>query len=119
MANEKQTRLTNEAVRNYKFLKEMYADSYFPDIVVDKGRDILLNLCFQIEQQQPKNLDELYELTHEATEEFNELQNDFADHDSEIETGARECIAEDFLFIAHEYGFEEADVEELIGTRDW
>lgn len=119
MDDEKQIRLTNEAVRNHTFLKEMYDDSYFPNKVVDKGRDVLLDLCFQLEQQLPKELMKLYELTHAATEEFNELQNDFSDHDSEIETVARDCIAEDFAFIATAYGFADADIEELIATRDW
>ena len=38
---------------------------------------------------------------------------------SEIETAARDCIAVDFEFISKSYGFIEADVEELIATRDW
>jgi len=28
-------------------------------------------------------------------------------------------IAEDFWFVASAYGFTDADVEELIATRDW
>ena len=96
----------------------MYADDYFPNQVVDKGRDILFNLCLKIEADQPKNLAHLYELTHAATDDFNDLQDDFDSQGSEIETGARECIAADFEFIANAYGFD-ADVEELIATRDW
>lgn len=115
---KKQEELANEPVRNYSFLKEMYEDSYFPNKLVDKGKAILIGLCFKIEQQNPKTLDELYELTHAATDKFNDLQEDFEEADSEIETGARECIAEDFAFVAKAYGFE-ADIEELIATRDW
>ncbi|RTQ51759.1 hypothetical protein EJV47_07515 [Hymenobacter gummosus] len=115
---KKQEELTNEAVRNYAFLKEMYEDSYFPNKLVDKGKAILVGLCFKIEQKQPKTLDELYKLTHAATDKFNDLQSDFYEADSEIETGARECIAVDFAFVAGAYGFE-ADIEELIATRDW
>lgn len=116
---KKQTDLSNEVVRNYSFLEEMYDDDYFPNKIVDKGKAILLNLCFQIEQKQPKNLEELYELTHAATDKFNDLQVDFDENDSEIETVARECIAKDFEFIATSYGFKNADIEELIATRDW
>ena len=107
-----QTVLKNEKVKQYSFLSEMYKDTYFPDKCVDKGKEILIDLCFQIEQSHPKSLDELYMLTHTATDKFNDLQDDFYENESEIETAARECIAEDFEFIAHSYGFEDADAEE-------
>jgi hypothetical protein len=114
----KQESLTNEVLRDYFFLKEMYEDSYFPDKLVRKGQLILVRLCAAIEQQQPTTLAQLYKLTHAATAKFNDLQEEFWAADSEIETAARDCIAVDFRFIATAYGFE-ADMEELIATRDW
>jgi len=96
----------------------MYDDSYFPTRLVDKGKAILLRLCEAIEADKPTDLDALYALTHAATEEFNELQEEFDDSGSEIETAARECIAGDFAFIANAYGFD-ADIEELIAPREW
>jgi Family of unknown function (DUF5713) len=57
--------------------------------------------------------------TETATEEFNALESEFEAAGSEIETVARELIAEDFWFVASAYGFAEADVEELIAARDW
>ncbi|MCB2410298.1 DUF5713 family protein [Hymenobacter lucidus] len=115
---QQQAQLQNEAARTYSFLAEMYQDSYFPNNLVDKGKAILVALCFDIEQQQPKDLEELYALTHAATEEFNDLQEEFWEANSEIETAARDCIAVDFDFVAKAYGFE-ADMEELTATRDW
>lgn len=115
----KQTDLTNEQVKNYPFLREMYEDEYYPNNLVDKGKDILTNLCAHIEQKPLKNLEELYTLTHAATDKFNNLQEEFDENDSEIETVARECIGADFKFIATSYGFKDADIEELIATRDW
>ena len=50
---------------------------------------------------------------------FNDLQEEFLEQDCEIETVAREAIAEDFLAIAKSYGFSDAEVEELIANRDW
>lgn len=117
--SKSQTDLKNEVTRNYSFLKDMYSDPYFPDKLVDKAKAILIDLCFEIEQKQPKGLDELYELSHVATEKFNDLQEEFYENDSEIETVARECIGADFEFIAFSYGYKDADVEELIATRDW
>ncbi len=114
----KQTELTNAKLKDYAFLDCMYNDSYFPKFLVDKCKNILLNLCGDIETDKPKNLTELYTLTHRATNEINNLQDEFFKNDSEIETGARECLGADFDYIAKAYGFD-ADIEELIATRDW
>jgi hypothetical protein len=110
---------TNQQVANHAFLRGMYEDGYFPDHVVDKGKAILLRLCERIEAERPSNLAALYVLTEAATEEFNALEAEFEAAGSEIETVAREVIAEDFWFMASAYGFAEADVEELVATRDW
>jgi hypothetical protein len=110
--------ITNESLRDYPFLKEMSEDTYFPEFLVNKGRQILVRLCENIELQKPQGEAALYVLTHAATEEFNALAREFEDNDSEIETVARDCIGTDFGFIAEAYGFS-ADPEELIATRDW
>lgn len=114
-----QENIQNSELKRFSFLEEMYKDSYFPNHVVDKGKAILINLCLKIEAEKPKTLEDLYPLTHQATDQFNELENDFYENGSEIETAARECIAADFESIAIAYGFEDADIEELIATRDW
>ena len=113
-----QTELNNAKIKNYKFLDCMYSDSYFPKFLVDKCKNILLGLCQEIETEKPKNLTELYKLTHNATNKINDLQDEFFKNDSEIETGARECLGADFEYLSKAYGFE-ADIEELIATRDW
>lgn len=110
--------ITNKAMAAYPFLAEMYEDDYFPNALVDKGKAILVRLCEQIEADQPESLDDLYALTHAATEEFNDLAVEFEEEDSEIETGARDAIGGDFAAIAEAYGYD-AEVEELTGTREW
>ncbi|MEU8677634.1 DUF5713 family protein [Streptomyces sp. NPDC048560] len=111
--------VTNQQVAEHAFLQQLYADAYYPDHVVDKGRAILLRLCERIEAERPSDLAALYVLTHAATEEFNQLDAEFVVAGSEIETVAREEIGGDFWFVASAYGFSAADGEELIGTRDW
>ncbi|MET9919269.1 DUF5713 family protein [Streptomyces sp. NPDC059605] len=111
--------ITNQQVNEDLLLHQMYADEYFPDHVVDKGKAILLRLCERIEAEQPADLPALYVLTQAATEEFNLLESEFEAAGSEIETVAREDIGESFWFVATAYGFTDADVEELIATRDW
>ncbi|MEU3215206.1 DUF5713 family protein [Streptomyces sp. NPDC006971] len=111
--------ITNQQIAEHAFLKLLYEDSYFPDHVVDKGRAILLRLCERIEAEQPSDLAALYVLSHAATEEFNLLEAEFEAAGSEIETVAREEIAEDFWIVASAYGFTDADVEEMIAPREW
>ncbi|MFD4240910.1 DUF5713 family protein [Streptomyces sp. NPDC058525] len=111
--------ITNQRVAEHVFLRHMYGDSYYPDHVVGQGGAILLRLCERIEADQPSDLKALYALTQAATEEFNLLEAEFEAAGSEIETVAREWIAEDFWFVASAYGFTDADVEELIAGRDW
>jgi len=111
--------ITNDKLSDHKFLADMYSDGYFPDFLVDKGKAILVHLCEQIESDKPADLDALYKLTHAATDAFNELQEEFHANESEIETAARDCIGMDFEFIVKAYGYDDADVEELIATRDW
>lgn len=90
----------NTRIASYGFLRGMYRDGYFPDRLVDKGAAILLRLCERIEAERPADLEALYALTDVATKEFNALETDFDEAGSEIETVAREVIAEDFRFIA-------------------
>jgi hypothetical protein len=111
--------LANEQIKSHAFLQCMYQDAYFPKHLVDKGKQILVRLCERIENEKPADEAALYVLTHAATNDFNDLAEEFIEADSEMETGARECIASDFDFIAKAYGFANADMEELIGTRDW
>ena len=99
-------------------LKGMYDDNYFPDFLVDKCKNILLNMCETIEDKNPQNLEELYKITQASTEEINELEEEFDDNDSEIETVARDCLGSEFEKIAKAYGYE-PDIEELIATRNW
>ena len=102
-----------------ELLKGMYQDGYFPNFLVDKVRDVLLDACREIEAQSPSSLAELYSITCEATERINDLQEEFYANESEIETAARDDIAVSFGVIATTYGFPEADLEELVATRDW
>ncbi|HEU0177581.1 MAG TPA: DUF5713 family protein [Blastocatellia bacterium] len=110
--------ITNDKLKNYPFLEEMYKDDYFPTFLVDKGKAILVRLCEAIEAEKPADNDSLLRLTHAATDEFNALDQELVENGSEIETIAREIIAENFEIIVKAYGFD-IDTEDVIGTRDW
>lgn len=110
--------ITNEQILNHDWLVGMYNDDYYPKKAVDKIKEILLEVCENIEQQHPKNLDELYLLTNQGVEKTNDLNDEFGEN-SEIETVARGYIADEFEYIAKAYGYIDADREELISARDW
>lgn len=111
--------IENPTMAGYEFLAEMYADDYFPDALVAKGEAILRELCERIEAERPADLPALYALSREATVRFNDLQEELLAAGSDIETAAREWIAEDFGAIADAYGFTDADLEKLISPRHW
>ncbi len=110
--------LQNLTMKDHSFLPSMYSDPYFPNDCVDKVKEVLIALCRRIEANNDLDLEGLYRLTHASTEDINDLETCFAEQDSEIETAAREAIADAFATIANAYEFE-ADVEELIATRTW
>ncbi len=110
--------LTNDHTSTYTFLSDMEHDPYFPPELVAKGKRILIDLCLQIEAKRPQTSQQLTELTRVATERFNQLGSEFEAYGSELETVARENIAQDVAFIAQAYGFQE-DVEVLIENREW
>jgi hypothetical protein len=110
--------IANEKLKDHVFLAPMLKDKYYPEALVQKGAAILRDLCLSIEREKPGDLASLYALTHAATRKFNSLEGEFLDQGSEIETVAREAIAQEFENIAVAYGIE-ADVEEMIAPRNW
>ena len=111
--------LSNESMKDYSFLKDMYNDGYFPNFLVDKIKIILIELCEKIEKENPNNSESLFVLTHAATDKINDLADEFGENDSELETGARESMAADFQSITNAYGFNDVNIEDVIATRDW
>jgi hypothetical protein len=108
---------TNPDILKRELLAEMVGDDYFPQHLVRKGQQLLLDLAARIELQKPAG-EAVYALTHATTEAFNDLQEEFLAEDSEIETAAREAIGADVEFILKTYGYD-VDIEEAISPRDW
>ena len=114
-----QQELNNAYAREYAFLDALYQDPTYPTHVLDKIKDILIGVCGQIERSEIKSTIELYQLTHAATEMINDLEEEFFEADSELDTMAAEVLAGDFIFIAEAYDFDDAEVEEMIAPRMW
>jgi hypothetical protein len=113
------TSITNQKILNHDFLSGMYSDGYFPDFLVDKIKNILLDVCKKIEENNPKSDQDLFSITHSAVERINDLEEEFEENDSELETAAREVMGADFDFIVKTYGFNDVDIEDVIAPREW
>jgi exonuclease VII small subunit len=102
---------------NYKLLDEMYQDEYYPDFLVDEVRDALQKVVDLLESGET-NTEVVQETLDEAVSSINDLQEEFDENDSEIETVARECIAADVAYILEWFDIP-IDTEEAIRERDW
>lgn len=102
---------------NYNLLDEMYRDEYYPDFLVDKVKDALQNVIDLLESGET-DIVGVQEKLDEAVCDINDLQEEFEDNDSEIETVARECIAKSVSYILEWFDIP-IDIENAIGERDW
>ncbi|TDN38687.1 hypothetical protein E4631_22040 [Hymenobacter sp. UV11] len=84
---------------------------------VDKVKAAIQRVVTYLEKG-PASTKKVQKKLDDMTMTINELQNDFADHDSEIETGARESIAETVERILTHFKVD-IDIEEALRERDW
>jgi len=102
---------------DFVYLKDMYEDAYFPEVLVDKLRDILKEVVVFIEEGN-RSQQEIQDVLDETVTKINELQEEFELNDSEIETVARESIAQTVSEILHYFRID-IDIEEALRERDW
>ena len=70
---------------NYKLLDEMYQDDYYPAFLVDKVKDELQKVIDLLESGET-DTEAVQETLDEAVCGINDLQEEFDENDSEIET---------------------------------
>jgi len=99
------------------FLKGMYQDSYYPKFLVDKIKDLLEQIACYLEQG-PHPLEEIQVKFDEITRAINDLEDEFLEHDSEIETVARDSIALTVMDILDVYNVK-LDIEDALREREW
>lgn len=102
---------------NYKLLDEMYQDEYYPNFLVDKVKDELQKAINLLETGET-DTEIIQKKLDESICSINDLQEEFDENDSEIETVARDCIGETVGYILEWFGIP-IDVEEAIRERDW
>ncbi|MBH5316327.1 hypothetical protein I6N90_00710 [Paenibacillus sp. GSMTC-2017] len=102
---------------NLNYLLDMYNDSYYPTFLVDKVKELILEVVRFLESGTHSNEAIQVELD-KMTIAINDLQEEFDEHDSEIETVARESIGATIEAILHAYKVD-IDSETAIRERDW
>lgn len=102
---------------DYELLGDMYDDEYFPDFLVDKVKAQLVKLDDFLAGG-VKDIDAVQAKLDEIVNAINDLEEEFEESGSEIETAARESIAEGVEYILKKHGID-IDIEEAIRERDW
>ncbi len=102
---------------DYKLLESMYKDSYFPDFLVDKIK-FLAEKVIEFLETGERDLQAVQKQFDEMTLAINDLQEEFEENDSEIETSARESIGETVEYILKWFDID-IDTEDAIRERDW
>ncbi len=101
----------------YALLAEMYQDGYFPDFLVKKVETEIRKVIGLLEtgETDPEIIQGKLD---EMTCAINELEEEFEENDSELETVARDCIGETVGYVLGWFGIP-IDAEEAIRERDW
>ena len=102
---------------NYKLLEEMYSDGYFPNFLVDKVKALIMKVIELLEKGE-RDTQKIQKAFDKMTIAINDLEEEFEENDSELETGARESIGATVEYILRWFEID-IDVEDAIGERDW
>ena len=103
--------------QSYILLEEMYEDDYYPAFLVDKIKELLEDLIYYLEEgETDKN--KIQDKLDEITRAMNLLDDEFEENDSDLETIAHECIAENIEYILQWFQVE-IDIETAIREREW
>lgn len=101
----------------YQLLSVMYRDDYYPNFLVDKIKEELQKVIELLESGE-KDLSVIQAKFDEVTLAINDLEEEFAENDSDLETIAREDIADSVEYILNWFEIP-IDVEEAIRERTW
>ncbi len=103
--------------KNYELLAVMYKDEYFPCFLVDKVKELIQNVIDFLETGE-RNAEKVQSKFDEMTLAINDLEEEFEENDSELETVARDSIGETVAYILKWFDLD-LDVEDAIREREW
>lgn len=99
------------------YLNEMYNDSYYPDFLVDKIKEEILKFEFYLKNKNI-SINDIQKKLDEMTLSINNIEEEFNQNQSEIETVARESICDTVFLILKKYNVK-IDIEEALRLREW
>ena len=102
---------------NYQLLQEMYEDDYFPVFLVDRVKMLILPVIELLENGE-REMAVIQGALDTMTLGINDLCEVFEENDSEIETCARESIAQTVMDILAWFDIE-IDIEDALAEREW
>ena len=102
---------------NYVLLEDMVNDDYYPKFLVDKVKDLIIPVIDLLENGE-ENKTVIQKALDTMALAINDLQEEFDEHDSELETVARDSIATTIGDIL-EYFDIDIDLETALAERDW
>lgn len=101
----------------YELLKDMYSDEYYPTKCVDKIKLAIQKVIDFLEEGQVEKK-VIQEKLDEMTRAINDLEDEFEENGSEIETVARDSIGVTVEYMLDWFSIN-IDVEDAIAERDW
>ncbi len=102
---------------SYTLLSDMRNDEYFPVFLVDKIEALIKEVIALLESGETE-LGKVQVALDRMTIGINDLQEEFEENDSEIETAARDSIGETVEYVLKWFDID-IDIETAIGERDW
>ncbi|MCI8646844.1 MAG: hypothetical protein HFE76_08680 [Firmicutes bacterium] len=101
----------------YILLEEMINDDYYPRFLVEKVKEPIMRVVQVLERGETDQAI-IQEKLDEMTCAINELEEEFEENDSELETVARDSIGATVAYILDWFQID-IDVETAIRERDW
>ena len=102
----------------YVLLQNMFEDTYYPQFLVEKIKWQFIHLIEFLEGTDVKELPVIQDKLDEFTIFINNLQQEFWDQDSEIETVASESIANTLEYILNWFKVD-VGIEDALREREW
>lgn len=102
---------------SYTLLSDMRNDEYFPEFLVDKIEMLIKEVIALLEGGVTEPV-KVQAALDRMTLGINDLQEEFEENDSEIETVARDSIGETVEYVLKWFDID-IDIETAIGERDW
>ncbi|MCX0333737.1 DUF5713 family protein [Acinetobacter radioresistens] len=103
---------------NDELLTPMFEDEYYPDELVSRIKQLLLQFSEKITASSLIQTD-IYSSAQEIIVQINKMKPKFEQMDSSLDDAAADYIAEAMMMVVQEAGYLDIDMEELVANREW